>query len=110
MRHVTPQCVGNRCRQFGYAITFEQISQRANCPPQRLAAFGGLGQQFPTGRHRLHQMIRGAMRTGLMFVFNQGRDVFGPLDLLPPIEAAGMRGDHRLTIENSGRDPDWRSR
>ncbi len=46
-------------------------------------------------------MIRGAMRTGLMFVFNQGRDVFGPLDLLPPIEAAGMRGDHRLTIENA---------
>jgi anti-sigma factor RsiW len=42
MRHATRQGVVNRRRQFGHAVTFQQVGQRPYRSPQRLAAFDGL--------------------------------------------------------------------
>jgi hypothetical protein len=101
MRHTPRQGVGNRRRQFGHAVRFQQLGQRAHRACQRFAAFDRLRQQFAAHRHRLHQMIGAAMRGGLMLVRGQGREVFGDFDLLAAVKTAFMRGDRGLAIEDA---------
>ena len=101
VRHLTGQSLLDARPQLARAVAIEQTQQRRRDRPQIRSPASSLDKQLPALRNRPRQPVGPPVQTGLMLLFDQGREMRRLLDALPPVVAAPVCRQHRLAIDDT---------
>jgi hypothetical protein len=81
-------------------VGLQQFDETAREHGQVYTALGGEGEELRGARGGVVQPVDRAVCAAGALVIDQGLDVGGLFDLLTPIEAARMDGEHRGTVDD----------
>ena len=101
MRSILAQRRDQSALQRGGAVGLHQFDEAAGERGQVHAALGGEREELPSTRGGMVQPVNCPVCPASALVIEQGLDMGGLFDLLPPIEAARMDGEYGGAIDDA---------